>query len=155
MSLPIAFTTKTVESTCTVWIGACNSLGYGVLWIDGDLHLAHRVAYEAERGPIPDGMVLDHLCRVRNCVRVDHLEPVTTAENNRRGRSARALAVGDECQSGHLIATDADLYVKPSNGKTECMECRRAGRRQNRAGKPRPTRQKRAPQVRAAVEKVA
>ena len=71
--------------------------------VAGEKRLAHRVAYEAEHGPIPDDLVLDHLCRVRNCVRVDHLEPVTQAENNRRGRSASALDIGDECQNGHLI----------------------------------------------------
>ena len=153
-TLPPAFAAKTIRSTCTVWVGACNNLGYGVLWIDGTQHLAHRVAYEAERGPIPEGMVLDHLCRVRNCVRVDHLEVVSQRENNRRGRSARALSVGMECQNGHLIAVDADLYTKP-DGRTECMTCRRDGRRRNRAGAARPTRQKRAPAVRSAVEKVA
>ena len=155
MSLPPAFTTKTIESTCTVWIGACNNLGYGVLYRNGKHALAHRVAYEAEHGPIPDGMVLDHLCRVRNCVRVDHLEPVTHKENTRRGRNARALTIGDECQNGHLINTADDLYIKPSNGASECMECRRDGRRRNRQGEARPTRQKRADKVRADIERVA
>ena len=155
MTLPPAFAAKTIQSTCTVWVGATNNKGYGIAVVDGEKRLAHRVAYEAERGPIPEGMVLDHLCRVRNCVRVDHLEPVTTAENNRRGRTAGGLAVGDECQNGHLIGP-GDLYVKPSSGATECQHCRRlSNQRTGGQKRRRPTRQKRAAAVRSAVEKVA
>lgn len=149
-NLDTAFTRKVRESTCLVWVGATNSRGYGVATVSGHQELAHRVAYEAEYGPIPDGMVLDHLCRVRNCVRPEHLEPVTVAENTRRGRSANSLQVGDTCQNGHLI-TDGLLYRRPS-GATECMECRRVGKRANRANSPRPTRQKRSDSVRQMTD---
>ena len=148
--LPETFARKVRESTCLVWVGATNSRGYGVVIVNGHQELAHRVAYEAHFGPIPDGYVLDHLCRVRNCVRVEHLQPVTNAENSRRGRNARGLAVGDTCQNGHLIG-DGDLYVRPS-GATECMECRREGTRHKRKGQPRPTRQKRADAVRRMTD---
>jgi hypothetical protein len=131
-SLPPAFATKTRPSDCTVWIGATNNKGYGVLTIDGARHLAHRVAYEAQYGPVPDGMVLDHLCRVRNCVRPDHPEVVTVGENNRRGRRLTAARVGEECVRGHYIASEADLYVR-SNGVRECRECRRKQKRDERA----------------------
>ena len=53
---------------------------------------AHRYAYESLVGPIPDGLHLDHLCRVPACVNPDHLEPVTPAENTRRGVVARRSA---------------------------------------------------------------
>lgn len=145
-ALPDSWERKVRTSTCEVWVGATNSKGYGVVIISGHQELAHRVAYEAEYGPIPDGHVLDHLCRVRNCVRPEHLEPVTNAENTRRGRSAKGLQVGDTCQNGHVI-TDDLLYTKPS-GATECMECRRIGKRANRRKQARPTRQKRADSVR-------
>jgi hypothetical protein len=46
---------------------------------------AHRYFYEQAYGPVPDGLVLDHLCRVRNCVRPDHMEAVSSTENRRRG----------------------------------------------------------------------
>lgn len=128
--LPAAFAAKTRPADCTVWIGATNNKGYGVLTINGERHLAHRVAYEAEYGPIPDGMVLDHVCRVRNCVRPDHLEVVTVGENNRRGR--RAAQVGERCGRGHLIASMEDLYQRP-NGVTECRECIRKAKRDQRA----------------------
>src|ERR1051326_2493639 len=41
---------------------------------------AHRFVYELLVGPVPDGLVLDHLCRVKNCVNPAHLEPVTNWE---------------------------------------------------------------------------
>lgn len=155
MSLPTNFAAKVVESTCRVWVGATNSRGYGVVWIDGQPELAHRVAYEEVNGPVPEGMTLDHLCRVRNCVRVDHLEPVTIAENSRRGRAASGLRVGDQCINGHRIESPADLYVKPT-GRTECQHCRRSSAR--RVGGVRPSRQtaqRRAPQVAQAIREVA
>ena len=148
--LPETFARKVRESTCQVWIGSTNSRGYGVVIIDGHQELAHRVAYEAEYGPIPDGHVLDHLCRVRNCVRPEHLEPVTNAENVRRGRSARGLQVGDTCQNGHVIP-EGGLYVRAS-GATECRECIRAGRRANYHKQARPTRQQRADEVRRMTD---
>ena len=148
MSLPAAFALKVRDSSCTVWIGATNTVGYGVVTVDGRQELAHRVAYEDAYGPIPEGLVLDHLCRVRNCVKPEHLEAVTHAENIRRGRRDRGLQVGDTCNNGHAIASAEGLYERPS-GKTECMECRRVGKRANRAGRARPTTQRRAPRGRS------
>lgn len=147
-ALPANFTTKVMESTCTVWTGSTNNKGYGIIQVDGRLELAHRVAYEAAYGPIPDGMVIDHVCRVRNCVKPEHLEPVTVAENNRRGRHAAALKVGDVCINGHVIAQDSDLYHRPT-GAVECCACRASAK--HREGRRRPTRQRRADTVKAAV----
>lgn len=149
--LPRNFANKVRESSCIVWVGATNTVGYGVVQIDGERHLAHRVAYEAAYGPIPQGLVIDHLCRVRNCVKPEHLEAVTTAENLRRGRRDRALQVGDTCSNDHLIVTADLLYTRPS-GTSECMTCRREGQRANRAGAPRRTNQLRAGSVHAATD---
>jgi HNH endonuclease len=77
------------ETGCWLWQGALHSAGYGFLSVGGRNQLAHRVAYRLFVGPIPDGLELDHLCRVKHCVNPAHLEPVTTAENLRRGREAR------------------------------------------------------------------
>ena len=153
-ALPAAFEAKVRSTNCLVWIGSTNSKGYGLVNIGaGKIALAHRVAYEAEYGPIPEGHVIDHLCRVRNCVNPMHLEAVTTAENNRRGRAARALTVGDICINGHQI-NDGDLYLPPAGG-SECRHCRRASaRRVNGQRGPRPTVQQTAAKVASGLDQV-
>lgn len=84
-----AYTEKT--DTCWLWTGALTYDGYGMFRHDNRIMGAHRWAYEIAVGPIPRGLQIDHLCRVRNCVRPDHLEPVTNAENTRRAYAARKL----------------------------------------------------------------
>lgn len=86
MTLPARFTDKyTVDANgCHIWAAARIHTGYGRFWADGRMVQAHRYAYENVVGPIPDGLGLDHLCRVRACVNPFHLEPVTQAENLRR-----------------------------------------------------------------------
>lgn len=147
MTLPSNFAAKTMTSTCVVWTGAVNNKGYAVLAVDGRLQLAHRIAYEAEHGRIPEGMQVDHLCRVRNCVKVDHLEAVTHRENVRRGRLASSLQVGDTCINGHRVESEDDIYERPS-GLRECRTCKRAGKK----GK-RPTVRRSSESVQTAVRK--
>lgn len=74
-----------VESPgCWIWIAGKN-VGYGQYFAWGRMWGAHRFVYTLLVGPVPDGLELDHLCRVRACVNPDHLEPVTHEENVRRG----------------------------------------------------------------------
>ena len=73
------------ENGCHIFQGSLNHDGYGVFEVAGIRWGAHRAAYIVSKGDIPDGLRLDHLCRVRNCCNPDHLEPVTQAENTRRG----------------------------------------------------------------------
>lgn len=71
--------------SCIVWTGALSN-GYGHFGFDGIIVPAHRFAWFLEHGEeVPEWLVLDHLCCVSACVRVSHLEPVTVAENSRRG----------------------------------------------------------------------
>jgi hypothetical protein len=74
---------------CWIWQLSLYPDGYGKISVNGKTTYAHIVYYEGEHGPIPDGLVLDHKCRVRMCVNPDHLEPVTDAENIRRAITTR------------------------------------------------------------------
>lgn len=111
------------NSGCWLWDAAVDGKGYGEISAGrrGQSPLrAHRVIYEHLVGPIPDGMDLDHLCRVPICVNPDHLEPVTRAENLRRGLKRQP---GTHCQVGHIWA-DGALYISPK-GKRHCRICQR------------------------------
>ena len=73
---------------CWIW-EAAKVRGYGAIRVKGRTTYAHRFAYEQLVGPIPDGLELDHLCRIPACCNPAHLEPVTHAENVRRGITSR------------------------------------------------------------------
>ena len=72
------------RSLCWVWQGIKSQRGYGYVSMDGRTQMVHKVLWEKEHGPIPSGLELDHLCRVKACVNPAHLEPVTHRENTRR-----------------------------------------------------------------------
>ena len=120
------------NSGCWLWLGKINNQGYG--WA-GKRGSAHRALYIALRGPIPNGLILDHKCRVRCCVNPDHLEAVTDRENVARGFSPSAVnARKTHCIRGHELAGD-NLYRMP-DGDRACRACRNeASRRYRRSGR--------------------
>lgn len=83
-------TNKDGPGGCWLWTGYVLPTGYGTVNAFGTVLLAHRAMYRLLVGAIPDGLTLDHLCRVPHCVNPDHLEPVTRAENIRRRDAARS-----------------------------------------------------------------
>lgn len=107
------------ESGCWIWMASVNACGYGLMNINGRTVSAHRTSYEAFVGPIPQGLHLDHLCRVRCCINPTHLEPVTSKENCQR--SARCTAT--HCRYGHEF-TPENTFVFAA-GKRSCKECAR------------------------------
>jgi hypothetical protein len=125
--LPARFWTKveTGETECWLWTGAINRNGYGRFVVGvKDTRVAHRVAYEALVAPIATGLQLDHLCRTRRCVNPAHVEPVTQAENLRRGETITAKAVATtHCPKDHPYSGE-NLYVNPE-GHRLCRQCAR------------------------------
>ncbi len=108
---------------CWLWTRSTRGYrGYGRFQFDGHYVMAHRVAYILEVGPIPDGYQVDHLCRVRHCVRPSHLEAVTQYVNNMRSESVSAQAARQtQCIHGHYF-TQANTYVTP-DGRRQCRTC--------------------------------
>ena len=110
------------ETGCWSWVGAKNSEGYGSWWVGGRHHRAHRVMYERTKGPIPDGLVIDHLCRNRDCVNPDHLEVVTNRENIMRGEGYTAQQVRKtHCKRGHQLN---EANIARFQGRRSCRACR-------------------------------
>lgn len=108
---------------CHNWTGPTVWKGYGqmYLWSAGGKKYrarTHRIAYEIAKGPIPDGLVLDHLCRNPPCCNPDHLEAVTQRENTLRGIAARPQVT--HCPSGHLY--DAENTLGSKYGR-KCRAC--------------------------------
>ena len=77
----------------------------------------HRLAYEDAFGPIPEGLTIDHTCKVKRCVNPDHLEAVTQAENVRRTRRP------DRCPQDHEY-TPENTHIDKRHGGRSCVECR-------------------------------
>jgi hypothetical protein len=109
------------ETGCWIWARSVSGGGYANIRINGKQSVAHRVAYEALRGPIPEGMTLDHLCRVRCCVNPDHMDPVTMQENILRGVSVVAVNAGKtHCKNGHEFTDDNTIRVPAGR---QCRIC--------------------------------
>ena len=117
---------------CWIWTGSSYGQGYGGVRIDTVTErkaprAAYRVMYELYRGPIPEGLTIDHLCRVRKCVNPAHLEAVTCRENLRRGdgfigRQMRRT----RCPRGHLLIEGNLVRYKTHK---QCRICTLARRR--------------------------
>ena len=118
--------------TCWIWTGAGANSQRGGQWGYGRFQpelgspkkvQAHRFAYEALVGPIPEGLHLDHLCRNRKCVNPEHLEPVTCQENRLRGEGFNAEnAAKTHCPEGHPYSGE---NVAIRGGRRHCRECQR------------------------------
>lgn len=100
----------TVTGFCWLYDGWLDKHGYGYTRFDGKTQRAHKLAYQELVGPVPEGKILDHLCRIRNCVNPDHLEPVTHKVNLMRGFTpARKNAEKTHCINGHEFS-EANTY---------------------------------------------
>jgi len=111
------------ENGCWIWTAGLMGNGYGFFApAHGAYFSAHRWSYMHFRGPIPDGLALDHLCRTRACVNPDHLEPVTLSENQRRGSRPPHTLPRPFCGRGHEMNGDNVGFTQQSR------YCRACGR---------------------------
>ena len=114
------------DNGCWIWrLRRMSTEGYGVINVDQRSLMAHRVSYEAFVGPIPEGLQLDHLCRVRECVNPDHLEPVTARVNVLRSPIAQAAlnAAKTHCPWGHEYTPENTYLYGPHRRWRTCRTC--------------------------------
>lgn len=118
---------------CWLWTGPHDR--YGTISVDGRNRAAHRLAYELVKGPIPEGMQIDHLCRNTLCVNPDHLEAVTSRENTLRGIGPTAVnAAATHCRRGHPF-DDANTLID-GRGRRGCKACANLRQKQWRKRNP-------------------
>lgn len=116
---------KDEVSNCWLFHHALNSRGYPTVAVGRSSRLAHRVVFEALRGPIPAGLTLDHRCRHRICVNPAHLDPMTVQENIQRGVEYRRLPDPKTCAKGHVLYEDNLVWTLwEQYGIRQCLRCR-------------------------------
>ncbi|MCB0902291.1 MAG: HNH endonuclease [Actinobacteria bacterium] len=119
---------------CWLFLGACNSKGYGLTAIDGDgtTRLAHRASYELLVGAIPDGRIVYHTCGIRRCCNPAHLvaalQKQAMGHVKADGRSVRSVladtnAAKTHCRRGHAFSTENTIVDR--RGHRTCRECKR------------------------------
>lgn len=124
---------------CLLWTGYVGDDGYGRTSVNGRTRLVHRVIWELDNGPVPDGLQLDHVkargCAYRHCANVAHLEPVTQWVNLLRGETIVAVCAAKEsCGNGHEFDL-FNTYWTPG-GRRQCRACRAAAARDFRRRNP-------------------
>jgi hypothetical protein len=133
------------ETGCVRFQGPHNEHGYGIYHRGGGREYAHRHYWEEAHGPIPAGLVLDHVldrgCIFRDCINLEHLELVTQDENARRGRRQREQRGRTHCPKKHAYTEANTMWrVGPNGGlKRDCRTCtyiRNAKNRAKRKEKP-------------------
>jgi hypothetical protein len=124
--------TRDPETGCLLWTGTIDRAGYGRSKGNGAAAgevYVHRIVWILRKGPIPADKELDHVrergCRYRHCAEVDHMEPVTHPENQRR-------SIKSHCKRGHPLSGD-NLYIDPIIGQRRCKACNALRGRELRA----------------------
>jgi hypothetical protein len=142
--------TKVTVTGCWMWTGEGTKDGYGMFrpGPGQPRHMIHRYSYEQHKGPIPEGMQIDHLCHTqdtdcpggrdckhRRCCNPDHLEAVSASENTTRQRHYKRSVT--HCPKGHEY--EGGNLILRADGKRRCRECDRERKRKPRAESPPPS----------------
>lgn len=99
--------TEAAENGCIEWTGPCNEGGYGRVCLNKNTRVfAHRLAYEIDRGTIPEGMCVLHVCDNPPCCNIDHLQLGTKAENNRQAAERGRMQRGSRRYNAKLTEED-------------------------------------------------
>jgi hypothetical protein len=117
------------ESGCWLWTAYISNRGYGTIGLTVGPNksksiYAHRLSYEMHHGPIPDGLVVDHICNVRRCVNPEHLQLLTPLANiERSDHPIYERRRQNVCVRGHDLTDPVNVYIRPSNGRRMCRAC--------------------------------
>ena len=130
------FRSKTVpgENGCILWTGRISKKGYGDFSVNGKTVGAHVFAYEQAYGPVPEGMELDHKCRVRPCVNAEHLRPMTHRDNVLCGKGFPGInSRKTHCIRGHEL-DEGNTFQVIRHGAIQGRGCRKCRRMRKAAG---------------------
>ncbi len=119
---------KGSSDECWQWLASTNEQGYGQIKADYGLgnkkYYAHRVAFEKAKGPVPEGLVVDHICKNPGCVNSAHLRAVTKLENTMIGNGFYAVnGRKTHCDRGHLFSPE-NTVIRSDGGKRRCRICK-------------------------------
>ena len=114
-----------VDDECWYWTAYKTKKGYGTFCVNYKILRAHRFSYLIHKGEIPEGFVLDHLCRNTSCVNPQHLEVVTHKENVQRGISFNGSKT--HCPQGHEYTEENTLKRQDHPNYRDCRTCNREG----------------------------
>ena len=116
-----------LDAPCWLWQSHVGVTGYGQKRFRGTMWKAHRYMWTVMRGPIPKGMQIDHLCRIRHCVNPQHMEVVTQHENWLRGEACTVQNKRKtHCKYGHEFTPENTYYRTGKRGPHRvCIQCNR------------------------------
>ena len=125
---------RTNDGSCWVWKGPTTIWGYARFWLRRKGVYAHRLMYTLYRGPIPNGLILHHVCKNPSCVNPNHLTPISNKKNILWGNSPSAVNFRKtHCKQGHEF-TKNNTYIA-SDGERGCRKCHANRQKKYRKGK--------------------
>jgi hypothetical protein len=117
---------------CDIWQGA-HAGGYGIVYVNGQRWRVHRLRYELEIGPIPEGAELDHFVCDNGpggCCNPFHCRPVTHRENMLRSSSIASIhAAKTHCPKGHPLSGENLVKASLARGQRYCRACKNTRQR--------------------------